>query len=49
MRQCKTFSFFFGGGGGGGATTHKPSSTLCEQLVRSYSLFYSSSSSHLIF
>ena len=24
-----------GGGGGGGWTTHKPSSTLCEQLVRS--------------
>ena len=23
------------GGGGGGGTTHKPSSTLCEQLVRS--------------
>ena len=22
-------------GGGGGGTTHKPSSTLCEQLVRS--------------
>ena len=24
-----------GGGGGGGGTTYKPSSTLCEQLVRS--------------
>ena len=24
-----------GGGGGGGGTTHKPSWTLCEQLVRS--------------
>ena len=24
-----------GGGGGGGGTTHKPSLTLCEQLVRS--------------
>ena len=23
------------GGGGGGGTTHKPSWTLCEQLVRS--------------
>ena len=23
------------GGGGGGGTTHKPSSTLCEQLIRS--------------
>ena len=25
-----------GGGGGGGGTTHKPSWTLCEQLVRSF-------------
>ena len=25
------------GGGGGRGTTHKPSWTLCEQLVRSYS------------
>ena len=24
-----------GVGGGGGVTTHKPSSTFCEQLVRS--------------
>ena len=32
MRQCKTWA---GGGGGGEGTTHKPSWTLCEQLVRS--------------
>ena len=39
-----------GGGGGGGGTSHKPSWTLCEQLVRSQSLFfYSSSFSHLAF
>ena len=31
VRQCKTWR----AGGGGGGTTHKPSSSLCEQLVRS--------------
>ena len=28
-------SSLFWGGGGWGGTTHKPSSTLCKQLVRS--------------
>ena len=37
-----------GGGGGGGVYDSRPSSTLCEQLVRSWSI-YSSSSSHPTF
>ena len=32
---CASVQNMGGGGGGGGGTTHKPSSTLCEQLVRS--------------